>query len=217
MTRNSELFAKIKPRSEKWYVKIADGTQSQVAGIGTIHPTKDLPLNSVLFVLKLDCNLLSIQKLTQEYNCVAKFFKSLCDFQDMSSGKMIGSAKEYSGLYLLTSTDSPSTQALKVGSPSPNCSFNVTYPSFNNDAMLWHFRLGHPNFMYLEKLFPLLFKNKSPNSFQCEICQMSKHARNFFPNQPYKPLVHLQIFHSDVWGPARVKNVSTSLVVCVFS
>ena len=60
MTGNSELYAEIKPCSEKWYVKIADGTQSQVAGIRTIHPTKDLALNSVLFVPKLDCNLLSI-------------------------------------------------------------------------------------------------------------------------------------------------------------
>ena len=62
------------------YVKIADGTQSQVDGIGTIHPTKHLNLNSVLFVPKLDCNLLPIQKLTQDYDCVAKFFKTLCEF-----------------------------------------------------------------------------------------------------------------------------------------
>ena len=41
----------------------------------------------------------------------------------MGSGKMIDSAKECSGLYLLTSTNSPSKQALKVGSPSLNCSF----------------------------------------------------------------------------------------------
>ena len=43
-----------------------------------------------------------------------------------------------------------------------------------NDAiLLWHYRLGHPNFVYLEKMFPSLF-NKNSNPFQCEICQMSK-------------------------------------------
>ena len=133
-----------------------------MARIGTIHPTKDLALNSVLFVPKLDCNLLFIQKLAQYYDCVTKFLKNLCEFRDMGSRKMNGSAKECSGLYLLTSIGSPSEQALKVGSPSPKCSlFNATFSSFNNDAVLWHFRLGHLNFMYLENLFPLLLKNKS--------------------------------------------------------
>lgn len=60
--QNSELITDIKPCKEKLYVKIADGTQSQVAGIGTIQPTKNLILNSVLFVPKFDFNLLSTQK-----------------------------------------------------------------------------------------------------------------------------------------------------------
>ncbi|KAL5548712.1 hypothetical protein UlMin_003943 [Ulmus minor] len=32
--------------------------------------------------------------------------------------------------------------------------------------MLWHFRLGHPNFVYLEKLCPHLFINKKSNFYQ---------------------------------------------------
>lgn len=80
MTRNPELFTDIKPCKEKLYVKIADGTQSHVAGIGTIQPTKNLILNSASFVPKLYCNLLSIQKLTPDYDYVAKFFQSLCEF-----------------------------------------------------------------------------------------------------------------------------------------
>lgn len=210
MTGNPELFTDIKPCKEKLYVKIADGTQSQVAGIGTIQPTKNLILNSVLFVPKLDCNLLSIQKLTQDYDCVAKFFKNLCEFQDMDSGKTIGCAKECSGLYLLSSMNPPGEQALKVGSPSPRCSyFNTTLPSFNNDAM-WHFCFGHPTFCILKSYFPLLFKNKSPNLFQCEICQISKHSRSLFPNQPYKPTRPFTLFHNDVWVPSSVKHVSRS-------
>lgn len=142
-----------------------------MARIGTVKLSKDLILQFVLFVSKLDCNLLSISKVTRDYKCVIKFFNNLCEFQAMKTGRTIDSARECSGLYLITRNNSPSGQALQVGSPSFQSSlFNVSIPSLNNEVVLWHFRLGHPNFMYLEKLFPLLFKNKSPSSFQCEIC-----------------------------------------------
>ncbi|MCR2848073.1 GAG-pre-integrase domain-containing protein, partial [Heyndrickxia coagulans] len=42
-----------------------------------------------------------------------------------------------------------------------------------SEVMLSHFRLGHPNFAYLQKLFPLLFIHKKPSLFQCEVCQLS--------------------------------------------
>jgi len=58
-------------------------------------------LNSILHVPKLDCNLISISKLTRDLNCVAKFFPNLCIFQDLDTGKKIGSAKMCSGFYLL--------------------------------------------------------------------------------------------------------------------
>ena len=52
--------------------------------------------------------------------------------------------------------------------------------------MLWHYRLGHPNFMYLEKLVPSLFTNKNSESFKCEVCQFSKHIRSSYPTISYK-------------------------------
>ena len=63
---------------------------------------------------------------------------------------------------------------LKVGKLKvQNVSFNgqpVSNPSVNKDSemMSWHDRLGHPNFIYL-KMFPSLFRNKSPKFFDCEI------------------------------------------------
>ena len=61
--------------------------------------------------------------------------------------------------------------------------------------------------MYLEKLFPSLFKNKNPKSFQCEICQFSKHTCSTFPSRPYKPSHPFTVFHRDVRGPSRVKHI----------
>ena len=41
--------------------------------------------------------------------------------------------------------------------------------------MLWHRRLGHPNFVYLKYLFPDLFKGIDCFIFQCEDCIFAKH------------------------------------------
>ena len=74
--------------------------------------------------------------------------------------------------------------------------------------MLWHYRPGHPNFMYLAKMFPPLFINKNPNSFYCEICQFAKHTRANFSRIPYMPTRPFTMIHSDVWGASRIKNLT---------
>ena len=73
---------------------------------------------------------------------------------------------------------------------------------------MWHYRLGHPNFLYLEKCFPSFFNNKSPKFFQSEKFQFSKHVRNPYPNKPYKVSCHLSMINSDVWGPSQIKNIT---------
>lgn len=76
--------------------------------------------------------------------------------------------------------------------------------------MFWNYRLGHPSFMYLKKLFPSLFKNKDPKFFQCEVCQFSKHVRHSYSMLPYKASHPFSMIHSDVWVPSRIKNVTGS-------
>ena len=80
----------------------------------------------------------------------------------------------------------------------------------NNDSeiMLWHYRLGHPNFLYLKTLFPKLFnKNNSSKTFQCEICQLPMHIQNHYPIQGYKTLHPFSMIHSDIWGHLSVAQV----------
>ena len=60
-----------------------------------------ITLTCVLHVPKMSCNLLSIKKLTKTSNCSVTFFPNHCVFQDLSSRKMIVSAKERNGLYYL--------------------------------------------------------------------------------------------------------------------
>ena len=58
---------------------MADGSLSKVTGTSSIV-SKDLTLDSILLVPNLDCNLLSISKLTYEKNYVTKFFPNHCVF-----------------------------------------------------------------------------------------------------------------------------------------
>ena len=79
--------------STTYTVRIADGSLSKVVGIGSIRVTNDLNLNFVLHVPNLDCNLLSISKLTRDLHCEARFFSNLSKFQELDLGRMIGSAE----------------------------------------------------------------------------------------------------------------------------
>ena len=72
--------------------------------------------------------------------------------------------------------------------------------------MLLHYRLGHPNFPYMKFLFPSLFKNN--DKFQCEICQLAKHTRVFFPPLPYRASKPFVLIHSDIWGPSRISSTT---------
>ena len=64
--------------------------------------------------------------------------------------------------------------------------------------MLWHFRLGHPNFLYLQKLFPSLFIIKNQRHLQCEVCQFSKHTHSSYRALPYNASTPFAMIHSDV-------------------
>ncbi|RVW31981.1 Retrovirus-related Pol polyprotein from transposon RE2 [Vitis vinifera] len=97
MTGDAAILQNYKPSNGHSSVHIADGSKSKIAGTGSIKLTKDLYLDSVLHVPNLDCNLLSISKLARDLQCVTKFYPNSCVFQDLKSGKMIGSAELCSG------------------------------------------------------------------------------------------------------------------------
>ena len=101
------------------------------------------------------------------------FFPSFCEFQELTTGRMIGRARESRGLYLLVNGSS-------MTRPAQNTCYGSISITSNKQIMLWHFRLGHPNFYYLRYLLPDLFKNKDLAFFQCEIYELAKHHRSTF-------------------------------------
>ncbi|KAL9420128.1 hypothetical protein AB3S75_037830 [Citrus x aurantiifolia] len=196
MTGCSKIFSFYSPCAGNQKIKIADGSLSAIAGKGSIVISNTLILHNVLHVPNLSCNLLSVSKITHDLKCCAKFLPNCCEFQELDTGRMIGSAREYGGLYYFDDGNSMCQQQ-KISN------LGACFSSTDDNIMLWHRRLGHPSFLYLKHLFPNLFRNKLLSSFQCDICQLAKYHRASFPIQPYKASKPFTLIHSDVWGPSR--------------
>ncbi|RVW35969.1 Retrovirus-related Pol polyprotein from transposon TNT 1-94 [Vitis vinifera] len=110
MTGDATIFDTYSSCPNNLTVRIADGSLSKVVETGSVVLSRDLTLNSVLLVPNLDCNLLSISKLTKEKRCITNFSSTHCEFQDLDLGKTIGNAEECSGLYILKERHDPQEQ-----------------------------------------------------------------------------------------------------------
>lgn len=98
MTCSSNCFHSYVHFSKHISVKITDGSFTLVV-CGDIKLSSNLILKFVFHVSALKCNLISVSKITRDNHCVANFLSSSCQFQDLSSGKTIGSARVHDGLY----------------------------------------------------------------------------------------------------------------------
>ncbi|KAA0062501.1 Beta-galactosidase [Cucumis melo var. makuwa] len=139
--------------------------------------------------------------ITHELHCKAIFLPESVYFQDMSSGRTIDTAQYSRGLYILdddTSCSSLSRVSL----------LSSYFGTFEQDCMLWHFRLDHPNFTYMQYLFPHHFSKLDVSSLSCDVCIRTKQHRVSFPSQPHKPTQPFTLIHRDVWGPSKVTTSS---------
>ncbi|KAA0048527.1 transportin-3 isoform X1 [Cucumis melo var. makuwa] len=109
LTGSSEHFISYAPCAGNEKIRIADGSLAPIAGKGQIVPFDGFALQNVLHVPKLSYNLLSISKITRELHCKAIFLPESVYFQDMSSGRTIGTARHSRRLYILDDDTSCST------------------------------------------------------------------------------------------------------------
>ena len=199
MTGTRSLFRDYFPYHGDCRVKLADGSFTCVAGHGTVWLNDFFCLSIVLYVSSLSCNPLSISKVIVDLCCLVKFSPPYCIFQDQHSGRMIGRAKVFSGLYYFMCDLSTEVCCNVIVGSSSSLHHRC-------QVILLHYRLRHPSFSYMRRLFPNLISNN--DSFKCEVCLLAKHTRVSFPIQHYWPFRPFSLIHNDLWGPSRVNLVS---------
>ncbi|KAE8673457.1 Aspartic proteinase A3 [Hibiscus syriacus] len=91
MTGDLRFFHTFHADSSISHIRTAYGSLFGIAGHGSIRINQDILLSHVLYVPNLTCNLISISKLSADLCCTTKFNSDFCEFQDSSSGKVIGS------------------------------------------------------------------------------------------------------------------------------
>ncbi|TYK26806.1 Beta-galactosidase [Cucumis melo var. makuwa] len=201
LTGFSEHFVTYTPCAGNEKIRIADGSLAPIAGKEQIVLFDCFSLQNVLHVPKLSYNLLSISKITRELHYKATFLPESVCFQDLNSGKTIGIARHSRELYILnddTSGSSISTTSLL------SSYFNTS----EHDFMLWHFRLGHPNFTYMKYLFPHLFLKIDVSSLSCDVCIWAKQHRVFFPHNHINPHSRLHLSIVTFGVPSKVTTSS---------
>ena len=109
LTGSSEHFMLYIPCVDNDTFRIADGSLAPIAGKGKISTYTEISLHNVLHMPIISHNLLSISKITHELNYKAIFLPNSISLQDLSSKKMIGTARHSRGLYLLDDDTSSSS------------------------------------------------------------------------------------------------------------
>jgi transposase InsO family protein len=190
---HDERDLNIRRKANKAGIINANGDVYPVESAGDILISPKLTLYNTLLVPSLSTKLLSVGKLTEELNCVAHIFPNYCVFHDLLTKEIVGHGTKRSGLYYLDNLETGklySTRGYEEGK--------------REEIILWHRRLGHPSFGYLEKLSPHLFSGLTNRNFFCETYIKVKSHKASYQDSLNKSSAPFDLIHTDVWGPCPV-------------
>nr|CAN82171.1 hypothetical protein VITISV_040546 [Vitis vinifera] len=173
-------------------VGLPNGESVVATQSGSVRLLNNITLKNVLYVSKLNCNLLSVSQLTDDLHCIVQFNSYMCAIQDHTR-ELIGTGVRRDGLYYFGGAEGDSVQHVSVHNAA-------------STLELWHNRMGHPSEKVV-KLLPLVSNIKGSLNKACEICFRAKHPRDKFPLSDNKATRIFEKIHCDLW--ASYKHVSS--------
>ena len=142
-------------------------------------------MKNVLHLPKLNCNLVTISKLSKKLNCAVTYFDDFCVIHDRTSRSLIEAGEQRERFCYYKRPTSNQVNAVKT-------------------RCLWHKRLGHPSNDVISMLSHSLGANCGLNKIKdelCEICLRAKQTRNKFPISQSIAKNVFDLVHCDIWGP----------------
>lgn len=141
-------------------VTLPNGQKATITHKGTIRVDYLITLYNALCVPLFHVNLASVSKITHDSGLFLKFTFNTCVFQDPTSGKVIGSAKQHKGLYYFQ--DHQTSFIRSIGH------------RVEQNSLLWHKRLGYMSFLKLPLIKDSVSESLTSNSLFCDICSLAK-------------------------------------------
>ncbi|GJR52437.1 retrovirus-related pol polyprotein from transposon TNT 1-94 [Tanacetum coccineum] len=168
----------------------------------------NIMINRVYYVKDLNHNLFSVGQF-----CVADlevaFQKSTCFVRDLQGNDLL-TGNRGSDLYIISLQETSSS--------TPICFMAKASPT---QAWLWHQRLSHLNFDYINLLSKKdvvigLPKLKYVKDQLCSSCEVSKAKRSSFKTKAVPSSKgRLNLLHIDLYGPMRVASVNGKKYILV--
>lgn len=205
MIKDDEFFISL-DRSLTSHIKVANGDTLPADGQGTVKiffgEEKQFESEfKATYAPKLDCNLISVNKLTQDGSKII-FDKNYCWICKNNRYHKIGEFKN--GLYELKTNKS----CLKVVSNSNGESFCVHE---------WHKRLAHRNLKDIKRMKSYGIDVRECDCVDtCESCIKGKMTRTSFPKRSAPTERVLDVIVSDVCGPMTIESLSRSRYFVTF-
>jgi hypothetical protein len=179
-------------------MKMPNGSTTNATICGTVILSNFITLQNVYYIPSFTVNLVSVTQLTSASDCFLNFYTDKCLILQNLSQKMIGLAKRFGDLYVLYA------QPQSCISLSTCCN---TTSTLDNDAKIWHLRLGHISesiHKCISVQFPFIPFNKiSP----CDTCHFSKHKNLPYPISTSSSSKIFDIVHADIWGPYSIPSI----------
>lgn len=190
---NANLLIDITKLKHMCWVSMPNGQSLRVKYSGTCWLNKSLVLRDVLLVPEFMVNLISLNKLVLDNDCVVKFTKSACVVQDRDHKIILETGPQNDGLF--STKKGTEVRAFAVD-------------KFVSDITVSHDRLGHAPVDTISTLLKTQIQFVKPHKLECLICPLAKQSKLSFPLSNTITIESFQLLHPDVWGPFSEETMS---------
>ncbi|XP_056694807.1 uncharacterized protein [Spinacia oleracea] len=200
-----DMFANTHMLKQPIKIALPDGTYKLVDTVGTISLTPEITLYNVFYVPSFKHNLLSVGRLLDQNNLIAKFEKNSCCFQDLTTSNVKAVAMRHGGLYRFL-REVPSS--FLVQNKPVTVESYVSQASVHTCSLdIIHARLGHASLSKLQHL-PFYSTINKTVDFHCEACVLAKHHKLPFTISTSIASACFDLVHIDLWGPYETPTLS---------